>query len=335
MADRPRQRRSDDTRSDNESVHALHRSIATDWLATHRSPNTKAAYRVDLETFGRWCASKGCLPLHADENTLAAFHAAREAAGDSPSTLRRRWSALSSFYEYAIENDVMTANPVVGAPRPKVERGDPSPTMQLSARAVDAYRALAASLDPRLDALVALVVAGGLKIGEALALNIEDIRGRPPTTTVTIRRRGVTKRIALDADTARALQRCVGRRRSGPLFISNRAGSAGKTHRLTRFGADHLIRQLSHGNGDRITANALRRFHINATDRAGVNIDHIRDRVGIADRRGVQRYLSEPPSDTPVRRPSSRRTAGSPAQSGSKRDETRDVNTRSRKEKSR
>ena len=349
MAGRARQIRSDNARSDNtradntradntgtgnKGVRALHRSIATAWLATHSSPNTKAAYRVDLDTFGRWCASKGCLPLQADENTLVAFRAAREAAGDSPSTLRRRWSALSSFYAYALENDATTANPILGTPRPKVERDDLSPTRQLSPRAVEGYRALAAALDPRLDALVALVVASGLKIGEALAVDIEDIRGRPPRTTVTIRRRGVTKRIALDTDTARAVRRCAGHRRSGPLFISNRAGSTGKTHRLSRFGADHLIRQLSQGDGERVTANALRRFHVNATDRAGVTIDDIRDRVGIADRRGVQRYLSntEPTSRTRPGRPAPRRSATAAAQRRANKNP--DATARSRKETS-
>ena len=88
--------------------------------------------------------------------------------------------------------------------------------MRLSDEAVASYRAAAAALDPRLDALVALLVCDGLKVAEALALDIDDVSGKPPATTITVRRRGQSKRIVLDHDSARAVRRCIGKRRSGP-----------------------------------------------------------------------------------------------------------------------
>jgi integrase len=136
-------------------------------------------------------------------------------------------------------------------------------------------------------------VSDGLKIGEALALDIEDVSGRPPKTTVTIRRRGVSKQVKLDADTARAVLRCAGRRRGGPLFISNRVAAADPPRRLTRFGADHLIRQLAIDEGVRVTANELRRFHITANHAAGTDIDSVRDRAGLSDVRSVRRYINQ------------------------------------------
>ena len=45
------------------------------WLATHSSPNTRSAYRIDLEIFGRWCAQNQAIPLLADSATVAAFYA--------------------------------------------------------------------------------------------------------------------------------------------------------------------------------------------------------------------------------------------------------------------
>src|SRR6476619_4997630 len=118
---------------------ALQHSVAAAWLETQSSPNTRAAYRTDLETFGRWCADHGSIPIRADAAALAAFQAARQAAGDSPSTLRRRWSALSSFYDFAVDHDVTEANPAVGVSRPKLTTGDPTPTAPLSAQTVDGY----------------------------------------------------------------------------------------------------------------------------------------------------------------------------------------------------
>ena len=99
---------------------ALQRSTVEGWLNTQPSTNTRAAYRSDLDVFGRWCARHGAIPLTADTATLVAFQLAREAAGDSDSTIRRRWSALSSFYDYAVDHRLASGNPAVGADRPKV-----------------------------------------------------------------------------------------------------------------------------------------------------------------------------------------------------------------------
>lgn len=270
---------------------ALHRSVREGWLSTQPSANTRAAYCSDLDSFGRWCAEHGTIPLTADTATLVAFQAAREADGDSASTIRRRWSALSSFYDFAVDRHLTSINPTIGADRPRVLAGDPSPTLRLSAEAVASYRAVAAALDPRLDALVALVVADGLKVGEALALDIDDVSGKSPATTITVRRRGQSKRIVLDRESARAVRRCVGKRLTGPVFVSERSSTSGGPNRLTRFGADHLIRQLRTDSAkEPVTANAFRRFHISNRESGGIVLDEIRDGAGLADVRSVRRY---------------------------------------------
>lgn len=273
---------------------ALQASVAEAWLGTHASPNTRAAYRIDLETFAKWCAKKGSIPLRANARALVAFQAAREAAGDSAATLRRRWSSLSSFYEFVTDRDSSATNPVRGLSRPRVRAGDPSPTPMLTAEDVDRYRALAATLDPRLDALVSLLVSDGLKVGEALSLDVGDVSGRPPSVSIRVRRRGESRRVMLDPHSGRAVLRCAGKRSSGPLFTGNRTTASDDPRRLTRFGADHLIRQLSEGDEDRVTANALRRFHITTNQSSGTNIESVRDRAGLADVRSVRRYLSRP-----------------------------------------
>lgn len=271
---------------------ALQRSALQAWLSEQPSVNTRTAYRSDLETFGRWCAHQGALPLTADTATLVAFQAAREAVGDSDATIRRRWSALSSFYDFAVDRRLASFNPTLGVDRPKVPSGDPSPTFRLSAEAVASYRALAAALDPRLDALVALLVSDGLKVGEALALDVDDISGRSPTTSITVRRRGQSKRIVLDRASAKAVRRCVGKRRNGPVFVSERSGTSASPQRLTRFGADHLIRQLRTDDAtEPVTASALRRFHISTREAGGIDLDEVRDGAGLADVRSVRRYV--------------------------------------------
>lgn len=271
---------------------ATQRGLVDAWLNSQSSPNTMSAYKTDMATFGMWCASQGAIALFADAATLAAFQRARDAAGDSPATMRRRWSSLSSFYEFAVSNQAASSNPVVGVARPKVRAGDPSPTAELSASAVEEYRALAASLDLRLEVLVGLLVYDGLKLGEALALDVGQVSGRHPKITITIRRRGETKRVTLHPDSARAVSRCVGSRRHGPLLTSERSSATSGSGRLTRFGADHLIRQLSAGSQNRVTASELRRFHITASHDDDTDLDDVRERAGLAHVRSVRRYLA-------------------------------------------
>jgi site-specific recombinase XerD len=244
------------------------------WLDSQASQNTRSAYRTDLETFGRWCAQNEALPLQADAATVAAFQLAREIAGDSAATLRRRWSSLSSFYRFAIDADSTDVNPVAGAQRPRASVVDPSTTHVLSAPAVDEYLKIAAALDPRLDALVSLLVFDGLKVGQALALDVDDVAGTPPKVSLTIRRKGQSRRVLLEAESARAVRRCAGRRRGEPLFTSGRsAASESAPRRLTRFGADHLIRHLSEEGEARVTANSFHRFYVASRLRAGAHIE--------------------------------------------------------------
>jgi integrase/recombinase XerD len=269
---------------------ALQQSAVDGWLWAQVSPNTRAAYRCDLEALVSWCAPRGALALTADTATLVAFQAARKAVGDSDATVRRRWSAMSSFFDFAVEQNLRSVNPALGVDRPKVMSGDPSPTFRLSEDVVASCRALAAALDPRLDALVALLVCDGLKVAEALTLDIADVARRAPATTITVRRRGEPKRIALDPDTARAVRRCIGKRRSGPVFINERTSKSDTPDRLTRFGADHLIRQLRTDKTESVTANALRKYHITTRQADGESIDEVRDRAGLANIRGIKRY---------------------------------------------
>ena len=272
------------------------------WLTAHESDNTRSAYRIDLATFGRWCAKHKAVALTADASTLAAFGLARQVAGDSDATMRRRWSSLSSFYQYAIDAGSVASNPVDGIHRPAELVGNPSETALLSAESVAAYLAMAEALDPRLDALVSLLARDGIKLGEALALDVEDISGRPQRTSVTIRRNGKTRRVTLDESTARAVRRCAGRRTGQPLFISDHRARTRTPQRLSRFGADHLIRQLRDQNDQRVTTNELRRYYITSRHDDGVELDDLRADAGLADARGIARFVThrQPASAAPA-----------------------------------
>ena len=68
------------------------------------------------------------------------------------------------------------------------------------------------------------------------------------------------------------------------------------THRLTRFGADHLLKKLA-TTGNPISANALRRFHITTHHATGADLDTVRTRAGLNDIRTVRRHLRDDADD--------------------------------------
>jgi hypothetical protein len=97
--------------------------------------------------------------------------------------------------------------------------------------------------------------------------------------------------VALEPGSAYAVARCIGRRRSEPVFTGPPRG--GQVQRLSRFGADHLLKRLE-TSGPALTANALRRFHITSQHAAGVDLDTVRIRAGVDDLRTLRRYLESP-----------------------------------------
>jgi site-specific recombinase XerD len=243
----------------------LHGEMVNAWLEAQSSPHTRQAYRLDVQTFGRWCAQQGVVTRNVDEAVVVAFWRAREAAGDSASTLRRRLSSLSSFYEYWRLTDTRRTNPVSGATRPEPTGRLPGPAV-LSRGAIEQHLANAALVDRRLEALVSLMVLDGLKLVEVLDLDVDDVSGRLPTLSVIVRRRDETK-VRLDARTAQAVAVCAARRRGQPLLVSARPAAVETApQRLTRFGADHLMRQLTGSGSPRVTTNDLRRFHLFTVD---------------------------------------------------------------------
>ena len=80
--------------------------------------------------------------------------------------------------------------------------------------------------------------------------------------------------------------------------MRRRSFPEGTRRRLTRFGADHLIKQLRSDDDGPLTADALRRFHFTASRAAGTALDLVREHAGLTDLRSLRRYLGPPRDKT-------------------------------------
>lgn len=223
------------------------------WLASFESPNTRDAYARDLAMFAAWCGATsggapgdgsggpGCSPLAATPEMLVAYRDRCAADGARPATVARRLAALSSFYGHAVRRGALRSNPVRELLRPV---RTPAPARVLDDAESDALWTAAAAIDTRTSVLVALLLVDGMRLGEALALDV----GEP---------------VAVDGRTQRAIRRHVGRREGGPLLTGDSPTRPGGA-RLTRFGADFLLKRAAAeaGLAPPISASTLRRTYV-------------------------------------------------------------------------
>jgi integrase/recombinase XerD len=278
---------------------AIHVEVVRAWLVTFRSTSTRAAYERDLELYVEWLASRGVLPFEATTKEFADYRNHYEKVGSSAATVQRRLASVSSFYRFAVDAHHIDDSPASG-PR-RVDAGSSGPvgsaTESLSAEERKSLWSCATTLGPRSAALVGLMLFDGLKLFEALSLNVADVSRRSARETgdgglnVSLERRGAVVSVALDDRTEPAVQQMRRGRAVGPLFVGESMTVGGA--RLTRFGADYLLKQVGAAAllPAPLTANRLRSTHISEALKHA-DAESVRDAVGHVDRRTTLRFRS-------------------------------------------
>jgi site-specific recombinase XerD len=266
-------------------------TLVASWLFTHGSVNTRAAYRNDLARFVSWAAESGRSTMGATPADIDDYRAQCEQHGASPATINRRLAAVGSFFRFATASGELLENPVDTVAR--ADQRSSSATVQLDPVGRVAVWQAAASLGAKTASLVALLLHDGLKVGEILQLDVDDLQGSPDDLTVDLDRRGRRHTIELDERTAAVIDDYRGERTDGPLLLGD--SPTRQQSRLTRFGADYLIKRTGQeaGLAEPLTANTLRRSHVASAFERGEQLEAISQQLGHADRRTTRRYLPE------------------------------------------
>lgn len=280
------------------------------WLANRRlSAHTRDAYRRDVAAWLGWCAATDVDPLRASflhvnayARSLEATLGARTGRPLTPATVARRLSALSSWYDFLVRLRAVDGNPVAGADRPRVDR-DHSATVGLTPQEVDALLAAAqADTSPtaaRNRAVVALLADLGLRVGELVSLNLDDLgfeRGHRSVRFVG--KGGRARRRALTPGTAYAVDAYLAERAAaqhvtvpeltGPLLVTATGG------RLDRHSVFRLVRRLARTAGipawAKLSPHSLRHAFATTARAEGVPLEDVQDAMGHADPRTTRRY---------------------------------------------
>ncbi|MGC1212951.1 MAG: tyrosine-type recombinase/integrase [Micromonospora sp.] len=280
------------------------------WLRNRRlSEHTRDAYRRDITGWLTWCAGRGLDPLRANfldvneygralESTLAV----RSGRPLTPATVARRLSALSSWYDFLVKLRAVNANPVSGADRPRIDR-DHSATIGLMPDEVDALLAAAdAERGPtaaRNRAVIALLADLGLRVGELVSLNLDDLGAERGHRSIRfVGKGGKVRRRALTPGTAYVLDAYLAARAAaqgvtvpeltGPLLVTATGG------RLDRHSVFRLVRRLAQTAGipawAKLSPHSLRHAFATTARAEGVPLEDVQDAMGHADPRTTRRY---------------------------------------------
>jgi integrase/recombinase XerD len=274
------------------------------WLANRRlSAHTRDAYRRDVHAFLGWCARAGTDPLRATFLHVNAYARELESVLDArtgrplaATTVARKLSGLSSWYAFLAQVGAVAANPVAGADRPRVDR-DHSATIGLTAAEVDALLAAAAAASgpaaARDRAVLALLADLGLRVGEVVGLDVDDLGAERGHRSLRFTGKGGRpRRRALAPGTAAALDAYLAGRdpapTSGPLFATATGG------RIDRHAVFRLVRRLAREAGiaswQRLSPHSLRHAFATTARAEGVPLEDVQDAMGHADPRTTRRY---------------------------------------------
>ncbi|WP_250037554.1 tyrosine-type recombinase/integrase [Paractinoplanes maris] len=261
------------------------------WLANRRlSEHTRAAYRRDVSAWLAWCSERGADPLRASFLEVNAYARGLEARELAPSTVARKLSGLSSWYDFLMKIRAVDTNPVAGADRPFVSR-DHSATLGLAADEVDALIERARAAGTRHHAVMTILADLGLRVGELVGLDLGDVGWERGHRTVRfVGKGGKQRRRALTPAASAALDAYLQVRGDGdgPLFMTSTGG------RLDRHAVFRLLRRLAAEAGiaeaDRLSPHSLRHAFATAARAEGVALEDVQDAMGHADPRTTRRY---------------------------------------------
>lgn len=276
------------------------------WLSNRRlSEHTREAYRRDVTSFLDWCAEAGVEPRQARFTHVNEYARALESTVDprsgrtlAPTTIARKLSGLSSWYDFLLKLQAVAANPVGGADRPSVDR-DHSATIGMSPAEVDAMLRVAEADSSRHYAIITLLADLGLRVGELCRLDLSDLGHERGHRTVRFTGKGgKPRRRALAPGTAAALDQYLADRAriagvsveelTGPVFATQ-AGVPIDRHAVFR-----LVRRLAEKaglpNAAQLSPHSLRHAFATTARAEGVPLEDVQDAMGHADPRTTRRY---------------------------------------------
>lgn len=266
--------------------------VAAAWLLEYRSSNTRAAYAGDLARFFVWCSRQRVHVFEVRRDHLAAYLADPAPGGQryAPKTVERRLAAISGFYSYALELDLVEKHPRGHAKPLTVEARRAQGAPSLSKAEFETFVRAAAEHSDVALAVVYLLGLYGLRVTEVCELDIDAIdwdQGQPVLRVAGKgRAANETTMFPLPHDVLQVLQSAAGDRTDGVLLLKR----TGRSYVRQEISA--LLRTLCRAAGieTKLTPHGLRATFITLALNEGAALRDVQDAARHADPRTTRLY---------------------------------------------
>ena len=272
--------------SQERTLEALIADFLTDLAHANRSVHTRRAYASDLADLLRFHdgSASSITPdiLRSFFATIAHLAAASRA---------RKEASIASFLAWAYRHELIPADPIRRVDRvhldPPVPRGLRTGEVAAILAAIPAQR--------RRDRLLFRLIAElGLRVGEALSLQVEAVDLTRDDEHVSVLGKGGRRRtVLIDGDGLVVLLRAYLRHtgyRHGPLFRAEKNGRGGPLRYQSAH--EHWVRYCAAAGVD-ATLHQLRHTHATELVNAGVSLATIRKRLGHRNLQTTLRYAEQ------------------------------------------
>ena len=203
------------------------------WLEQGLSKNTLEAYRRDLRLFGRWLEVKrpALASLHAVQGAdLAAYFSDRHAES-KPSSSNRRLSVLKRFYQLALRNREISADPCLQMVSAKQPLRFVHTLSEAQVEALLAAPDVATPLGLRERTMLEVMYASGLRVSELVTLKLVELSLNDGVLRIT-GKGGKTRLVPFGAEARRWIERYLKEARAvilngqvdDALFVTARGG---------------------------------------------------------------------------------------------------------------
>jgi tyrosine recombinase XerC len=257
------------------------------------SPHTIAAYRNDLEQFAAFLQEEGCPYSQVDRTVARRYLASMQQRGLAPASIARKVAALRTFYSHLVRLAVLPMHPLRGLGTPK------QPQQLPRFLSVDETVALLMAPDLRTPqglrdrAILELLYASGLRVGELVRLDLGDVDwGR---RELRVQGKGGRERLAMVGRPAlRALRVYLGegrprlaRERPTSALFLNRFGGRLSDRSVRTIVSEHA--RLAGLDGD-VTPHTLRHTFATHLLEGGADLRVVQELLGHARLTTTQRY---------------------------------------------
>lgn len=139
------------------------------------SENTVAAYRQDIQAFGRFLTQSGIEEFSQATNTqVVSYLMQLKQAGKSKATVNRKLASIRALYRYLQGKGEVQENPTEGIKSPKINR------KEISYLTIEEVEALLASPDDSVKgkrdrAMLEVLYATGIRVSEIIELRLADV----------------------------------------------------------------------------------------------------------------------------------------------------------------